>query len=901
MNQDLQRDVLERLSEFKFRKEQRGYLRGGTCPSCHKKELYTHADHPWVVRCGRLNHCGWEGHVKELYPDLFEKWSERYPSTPENRNPNAAADAYLKFGRGFDLAKIQGAYTQEQYFDRDLRIGSVTVRFSMANGYWERLIDQPQRFGKKKARFSFGLDYQGLWWQSATLQLLSVKEIWIVEGIFDAIALMHHGIAAVSAMSSSNYPEKALADLAASRGNKDVTLVWALDGDAAGRSFTLKHVQRATEAGWQCKAAQIPQTGKNKIDWNDAHQRDRLQQSHIDAYLYYGSLLIAKTAAEKALLIYNKENRHEFDFEFRRRLYWFSLNIVEYQKVRDAMDKDGTEDDALPEQTKREKALAASMSLRSIANCHPQPLYYQANMITDESWYYFRVDFPHDGAAIKNTFTASQLSSAAEFKKRLLGIAPGALFTGTSQMLDRIIQDKLENIKRVETIDYIGYSIDHGCYVLGDVAVKGGALHDLNSEDYFDIGRLSIKSLNKSVSLRINRDRSEYTTEWLDLLWCAFGAKGLAALTFWFGSLFAEQIRKAHSSYPFLEIVGDAGAGKTTLIELLWKLLGRSGYEGFDPSKSTPAARARNFSQVSNMPVVLIESDRERVDGEKSHIKSFDWDELKTAYNGRSIRARGMATGGNETYEPPFRGAVVIAQNTPVAASEAILSRIVHLYFDRSTQTPASGAAADAIKYLTAEQVSGFVIEAARREKDILQLVIERTPIHQKELRTLPNIKMPRIVETHAQMLALADALAMLVKLPADRHQALCAQIIDMTSERQTVINGDHPIVQEFWEAFDFLNGNPNSCLDHSADPAVIAVNLNHFVQVASEKRQQIPLLRDLKKVLKTSSRRKYIEQKAVNSTIYRNELPVMNGNKPTSTTVKCWVFSNPDYPKGDR
>ncbi|MFZ1180904.1 MAG: toprim domain-containing protein [Herbaspirillum sp.] len=158
------------------------------------------------------------------------------------------------------------------------------MRFPVANGYWERLIDQPHRFGKKKARFNFGLDYQGLWWKPMTLQLLSVKEIWIVEGIFDAIALLHHEITTVSAMSSNNYPEKALADLAASCGNKDVTLVWALDGDAAGRSFTLKHVQRATEAGWQCKAAQIPQTGKNKIDWNDAHQRDRLQQSHIDAY-----------------------------------------------------------------------------------------------------------------------------------------------------------------------------------------------------------------------------------------------------------------------------------------------------------------------------------------------------------------------------------------------------------------------------------------------------------------------------------------------------------------------------------------------------------------------------------------------------------------------------------------
>jgi hypothetical protein len=59
-----------------------------------------------------------------------------------------------------------------------------------------------------------------------------------------------------------------------------------------------------------------------------------------------------------------------------------------------------------------------------------------------------------------------------------------------------------------------------------------------------------------------------------------------------------------------------------------------------------------------------------------------------------------MATGGNETYEPPFRGAIVISQNNPVNASEAILSRIVHLYFDRSTQTAASGEAADQLKYL---------------------------------------------------------------------------------------------------------------------------------------------------------------------------------------------------------
>ena len=127
--------------------------------------------------------------------------------------------------------------------------------------------------------------------------------------------------------------------------------------------------------------------------------------------------------------------------------------------------------------------------------------------------------------------------------------------------------------------------------------------------------------------------RDRYTTEWLQHVWTAFGAKGIVALAFWLGSLFAEQIRETQKSYPFLEIVGEAGSGKSTLIEFLWKLFGRSDYEGFDPSKSTTAARARNFAQVAGLPVVLIESDRETLGDEKSHVKSFDWDELKTAYN----------------------------------------------------------------------------------------------------------------------------------------------------------------------------------------------------------------------------------------------------------------------------
>lgn len=886
MRSELRQEILNRLTEFNFKKESSGYLRGGECPACHKKELYINTENPWVATCPRLNHCGQKFHVKELYPDLFDSWSDRFSYHSDQGNTNAAADAYMSLGRGFELAKIQGLYTQEYYFDRALNVGSATVRFPFADGWWERIIDKPQRFSKK-ANFRFGTQYKGKWWKPDSLVLNQTKEIWLVEGIFDAIALNHHGIAAVSLMSANNYPDDALRNLEFSRGNNECLLVFALDSDKAGQNHTIRHIAKAEAAGWRCAAAQIPASEHKKNDWNDVHQLGKLEAEDLLEYRYHGDLLIAKSPSEKAMLIYLHDNQTEFYFEYQSRLFWFSLNLDEYNKQRQIQETDEASQ-KYSEQTLREKALLASSSIRQIANCFPEALYFQENLITNESWYYYRVNFPYDDKPIKNTFTAAQLSSASEFKKRLLAVAGGAIYSGTSKQLDRLLSVQLFNIKRVDTIDYLGYSLEHNCYVFGDIAVKDGQLIPINSDDYFSIGKQAIKSLNKSVNLQINSRRDDYKNDWPQLIYLAFGVKGLAALTFWFGSLFAEQIRAMHASYPFLEIVGEAGAGKSTLIEFLWKLFGRGNYEGFDPSKSSLAARARNFSQVSGMPIVLIESDRERLGDERSHIKSFDWDELKTAYNGRSTRARGMATGGNETYEPPFRGAIVISQNNPVNASEAILSRIVHLYFDRSSQTRESGVAAEKLKYIEMANVSGFVLAACKREKSILEVVRQRTVIHLNSLRNNPSIRMPRIAETHAQMMALADAIVPLLKLNTQQHEELLAQFELMACERQLVINHDHILVQEFWEAYDYLEVLSDQHgplrLNHSANSDEIAINLNEFLEAAITHRQQVPLLRDVKKVLNTSRRRRFV---ASNKTIT---------SAVTKKSIRCWVFKADTY-----
>lgn len=925
---DLLHDIATRLKDdhgFKLSREGK-HLRHGMCPSCSKKTLWTWAESPWVVKCERLNSCAYEAHAKELYPELFDSWTERTQAVeatkPEaERNPNAAADAYLAMARGFKLELIKGLYTQENYFDSRADggrgAGSATVRFVVAETWWERLIDRPARFGKKKANFKLGGSYGGHWWLMPSVSFADLgptapadapkppKELWLVEGILDSIALAHHGIAAGALLSCNNYPEhalQALRELLKRQGGTvpEPTLVWALDGDKAGRDFTRKHVRRAQDDGWKCKAAQIPQRGKNKLDWNDLHQRDLLQDKHLKEYLYHGALLIAPTAQDKALTIYHHTGKADFDLDHGNKLYWFKLDLDRFNKASIQLEKD-IADGHKPEMSdedKRTACLLESGTLQPIANCKPQALYYQANQVTQEAWYYFRVSFPHDGGDVKGTFTSGQLTAASEFKKQLLHMAPGAMFSGSSAQLERIMQRQLENPKIVQTVDFIGYSAPHKTYILGKVAVSAGQVIEANAEDYFDIERLSIKTLQKSIRLDINTERDAYDRSWVAHLWNAFGAKGVVALAYWFGSLFAEQIRSEQQSYPFLEIVGEPGAGKTTLIQFMWKLLGRD-YEGFDPSKSTAAGRLRTFTQVSNMPIVLIESDRETKAGNSAHVKSFDWDELKDAYNGNSIRTTGVKTGGNETYDPPFRASIVISQNNQVQASQAIMERIAHMTFDTKGFTPVSYESAKTLEKIEISTVSGFLLAALKREAEVMEIVTTQTDCHIQFLLAQDGIHKPRIAKNHAQVMALASALRLVVKLTDEQFAQVRAQIVTMARERQQSINADHPLVQEFWEAFDYLDSlgtqthagmDFRSTLNHSRDDQTVAVNLNEFVEKAALHRQQIPVLAELKKVLRTSKTRRFVDIKSVNSGI---KFRTVDGIE-TAKTVHCWVFERP-------
>lgn len=898
----LLKELLGRLKKDYGFVERKRFLQDGKCPACGEKELFTWLDKPYVLKCGRENKCGETIQVKPLYPDIFDDWSKRYVRT--EKDPNAAADAYLQHARGFNLAGLRGCYTQETYHDSKLNLSTATVRFTLPgapNTYWERLIDQPGRFGKKKARFAYGSEYGGLWWAMPghTPDVLAdASEVWVVEGIFDAIALNQapafkdRGAIAVSTLSCNNYPEKGLDALrlaCASKNKSTPKVVFAYDVGAAGVRFTRDFVKKARDAKFFCGAAQVRPDGEGeKDDWNDLAQADKLTADHLADYLWNGEVTIAGSATEKALLIYRKERYATFPIIFGGKQLWASFSIDRInQVVQQRLESEAAEHADFKTLTFDEQwdlAAEEACDIEEVANCTFRTLYFQRDAAIEEGSYYLRVDFPKGRASVKATFSGSATTTNGEFKKRLASVAAGGQWTGSAFQLDRLMQVQWTNLKLVEAIPHTGYSKEHGAWVLGDRAVYQGRVYEPNEEDFFVLGKQNVKLRTTERMLRINYDPDKLNLAWLPPLYTAYGPKGIVALTFWVMSFFADHLRRDQESLAFLEMTGLPGTGKSTLLEFLWKLAGRSGYEGFDPTKATNAGIARTLGQVGNLPVVLIEGDRTQ----ESHGKKFEWDELKTAYNGRAVRTRAIANGGMETFEPPFRGAVVIAQNDPVEASPALRERIMAMHFDKSRFNPAGKAAGEQLARADVENVSGFLIHVIRREADIMKRYHELFRAHESRLGKLEGVRNGRLIKNHAQLAAMLDAMRLVVTNLDDAKTAEAHEFIGtMLQDRQRAVESDHPHVELFWERFDHMRSiqsdSTDKPIDHSRTPDVIAVSLVQFEQKCADLRLSLPCtMIELKRLLKTSKTRKFLATKPVNSR--------------TEKTVMCWVFKNPDH-----
>jgi len=307
---DTRREIKRRLLDESTKAREVGEkINGINCPDCDKPEAYAHANEPNVIICHRMSQCGAKTLTRELYPDLFNTFEERFTATPAN--PNATADAFLQ-ARGLDAKAV--SFSQGSVIEQGKTYPTVKIEFDGVT--FQRLIDYK---GSNKTRLS---TYKGKFYSTPSVE--NAERIYIVEGILDALVLEQVGLPAIATLSSVHNPESCF--------KQGIHYILGFDNDSAGIKATKKFKAYLNEQGISF-SVQLPPTGK---DWNDLLISGDLAEDKQDNTLslcrWRGALAMAENALDY-FKIYSKQkpyNNAFFEFikgrPIKAYLSWMTTN-----------------------------------------------------------------------------------------------------------------------------------------------------------------------------------------------------------------------------------------------------------------------------------------------------------------------------------------------------------------------------------------------------------------------------------------------------------------------------------------------------------------------------------------------------------------------------------------------
>lgn len=871
------RQALITDSAFEF-KQVGEILQQGICPNCGERECFVSLDKPFRVSCNRANNCQWSGTPRELYPNIFENLSERYPATKDN--PKATADAFIRDIRGFDLKKVGSMYFQDNAKNKDKNEYYPAVKVIISQScYWLRLInaDDVRRNGAKSKIIG---GYKGFGWVPPGMSFDHGDEIWITEGIFKSMAFLHIGKKSISGLSASNLPREIIA---ANRGKK-ITWIIAQDADNAGQNAAIKFKQEIEKMRENVRVA-FPAHADE--DWDDVYRAGYLNDNYLQDSFYRGFFFIAPSAMAKAFFHHCRYQsiHHVFDHNFSLWRY-----KVDQSKAGDNKFKypDTEKQWDIPERKINEFMTIFSnyCEIKEICPCKPQFLYIEQDILTGERTNTFYVEFANQTPSMLLSSDGTLYRSPDNFSNAMLRHTGFAPFTGTPGDLAALHREWFRTrVKFVRGIPFVGYEASTKIYIFPEFAYHGGQMQKVNEHGFVSFGRNSVKCNLAGINFRKVVD--EFNGDWINDFYDAFHLNGMVLLAWWLGNLFAEQIRMRQDSWSFLEYTGTPGSGKSTQIKFLWRMMGVDNYEGFDPNKTTAAGRARQMAQISNFPVVLMEGDRAEED-RRRNMRAFDFNELKDMFNyGAPVRTMGVKNGGNETLKLIFRGGILITQNAEVKAHPAVLSRIVHCHCTQEHFNKSNAKQADRLKQLSSKELGGFLHAVLRNERKLLDgfyRQYDKVMADFEKRNANYDVKEYRVRHCHAQVAAWVLMLPEIFpQLSRDKVNQVIEHLWNRAKHRQQRLSGDHPQLEQFWEVYEYLHtgmngGQEYERLNHSSDPALIAINLPHFQEMAAMAKQYLPSAMEITTLFRSSQRHRCLGLKAIRSAIL---------NK----TVKCWIF----------
>jgi hypothetical protein len=191
---------------------------------------------------------------------------------------------------------------------------------------------------------------------------------------------------------------------------------------------------------------------------------------------------------------------------------------------------------------------------------------------------------------------------------------------------------------------------------------------------------------------------------------------------------------------------------------------------------------------------------------------------------------------------------------------------------------------------------ANFIFQAMKKEKHILSSIFSHYQNLFPEFKANKKIKMVRIQELHALVCACFYALSELFGAEAiELRERVKKSLLKGAEERSTRMASDHPDVENFWQVYQLINWHTSNdedailgnysldkeVLNHSTDDQLIALNLNEMAALAESKRHRLPLVKDLKKLLKGGKKYPYVTTGTVTSKITGKSKYVWQFKKP--------------------
>lgn len=737
------------LSAIKFdnqkAKESNGKLHGLDCPVCHKKEAWLKVDRPFYIYCSRLNNCGEVTTAKQLYPDLWQDLAKRYPPTPTDKK--ATARAYLE-SRSLKPDLIE--------FEQGIKDNHQTLVIKQDSVTFDRLIDYQDKSGGGKNRLTA---YKGKVFKSKSFD--TAKEVFITEGIIDALSWEQSGRAAIATYSSGSVPKEFY------QANKDKHYLICFDNDIAGHKGIDKTIECFKELGINYEVALLPK-GK---DTNDCLISGLLDAEKIEKTLdkakFEGNLFLAPKSDIYFALCAKEFNLTRLIFDFKGKTYkgWIK-----------------------PATRTEDEAYMTAVLL----DCSIKLLHSVIDDSLDDSQkmeHFIEIESKREGT---NRFRldANSLSSLDSFKSILQNHRQ--IFYGKADDLNHLSAYLFKyKPAKIRALSTLGYDDKSGGFYYPRFAYNStGKRINCNGDKYFS--GLDIKPFHGSSDTLINRLEQMDLKAFISGLYGAYGNKGLLALGFYVSATFSHLIFEHYGFYPFLSLYGDPHAGKSFLTKLLNRCFFVDSEGQTMTSSNTAKGELRKISQKSSMVCCLLEG--------RTGKSRFDYDGILALYNRNSLYSRATTDQSNRTHDLPFKAALSFVWNHEAFTIQPAKERVISLHFAESDMNDNTAAAWEKLNELSPEQLASLGDYILTNRSYFESELISHAKGYSKVLKE-KGIKTARIADNHA--IALAGIVALLESLEMDaiNFNDLALYTVDRAKVKLETAKTDSHIADYFFQS----------------------------------------------------------------------------------------------------